>query len=367
MAAIVVIACNRAESLRRLLRALGRGHYPPGVEVPLVVSIDRHQRAAESFAVAAELPWPHGDKRLLLREESLGLQEHFLRCGDLVDEYGAVVVLEDDVYVSPFFYEFVGVALARYAGDPAIAGSSLYSFGFNECAEAPFAAVDDGADAYFLQSAGSWGQVWSRAQWSAFRAWLRRRGPVERSALIPHEMNRWPAPSWKRMLNVYLAEERKYFVIPRHGLTTNLGEPGVHVSRVVTYLSAPLSWGPRDWRLPSLSDSRCRYDPFFQLDPACLRAWSTVPLPIDLALDLYAQRDLDGIAESWVITSRNFREGAAERSFGIRLFPFETNLIEGIGGDSFGLVPRQAVLAGVREAPLRRMRTFFIPWWQIRR
>ena len=367
MPALVVIACNRPESLRRLLRALGRCHYPPGRDIPLVVSVDGHERAAESIAVAEELRWPHGDKRLLLRDELLGLKEHFLHCGDLVHDHGEIVLLEDDLYVSPCFYDFAVAALEQYAGDPRIGGLSLYSFGFNEGGETPFAAIDDGGDVYFLQSAGSWGQVWTRDQWSGFRSWLDSRGPVGSSALIPREMDRWPASSWKRLLNVYLAEQGKYFVVPRHGLSTNLGEPGVHVSRIITYLSAPLSWGPRDWRLPPLEDSWCRYDAFFQLEPRSLLARSAVPLPGDLALDLYGQRDLDSLANEWVITCRHWRDGAAERSFGIRLFPFEVNLIEGIAGESYGLVRRRDALPDLREAALRKMRTFFVPWWQITR
>jgi hypothetical protein len=285
----------------------------------------------------------------------------------LVHEHGEIVLLEDDVYVSPFFYDFVTAALERYADDPEIAGLSLYSFGFNESGETPFAAIDDGGDVYFLQSAASWGQVLTRDQWAAFRSWLDRRGPVGRSALIPREMNHWPATSWKRLFNVYLAEAGKYFVVPRHGLSTNLGEPGVHVSRVITYLSAPLSWGSRDWRLPPLRDSRCRYDAFFQLEIPSLLAWSPAPLPDDLALDLYGQRDLDSLANEWLITGRHWKDGAAERGFGIRLFPFEVNLIEGIAGESYGLVRRRDTLADLREATSRRMRSFFVPWWQINR
>ena len=180
-------------------------------------------------------------------------------------------------------------------------------------------------------------------------------------------MNRWPDTSWKRLLNVYLAETGKYFAVPRHGLCTNLGEPGVHVSRTITYHRTPLSWGPREWRLPRLRDSRCRYDAFFQLEPDCLRAWSSVLLPDDLALDLYGQRDLGALTNEWILTGRDWRDGAAERSFGIRLFPFEVNLIEGIPGDSYGLVRRGDVLADLRESTSRRMRTFFVPWWQINR
>lgn len=358
--AIVVVAYNRPQSLRRLLDALRRAHYPAGSNVALVISVDgEHEVARASVDLATKLPWPHGEKRVLARGETLGLREHVLRCGDLTEEYGAIVVLEDDLYVSPHFYAFVPAALERYACDPKIAALSLYSFGYNECGETPFAALDDGNDVYFLQSASSWGQVWTRDRWSSFREWLRRRGSLGSSKLLPGEMNRWPSTSWKKLFNIYMAEELKYSVVPRHGLTTNLGDPGVHVRRQVTHFSTPMTWGAREWRLPALHESRCRYDPFFQIETECLREWSSIALPADLTLDFYAQRDLENVTTDWILTVRE--HAFAERRFGIRLFPFEMNVIEGIAGEDWALVRREAALPTARAGVMRRMRTFFAP------
>jgi len=351
MTAIVVTACNRPDALRRLLGSLARCR---GIEdVTLIVSVDAHPDAAASIEVAR-------GAHVILQPQRLGLREHFFHSGDLVAEHDAIILLEDDLYVSVDLLDYVRAALEQYAGDRDIAALSLSAFAFHEAAEAPFAPIDDGNDVYFAQS-GGWGMVFTREQWTAFRAF--DAGRVLRPAdFLPDAMNRWPEPTWKRVLNLYLATERKYVVVPRHGLTANLAEPGVHVSRAVTYLTTPLSRGRRSWRMPPLAGSHCRYDAFLQLEAESMRALSRVPLPDSLALDLYCQRDPSTYDAEWILTSRCSR--AAERSFGLRLFPFEENVLDGIAGDDLVLARRADVLPEPRTRTLERMRSFFIPPWR---
>jgi hypothetical protein len=350
MTAIVVTACHRPDALRRLLGSLARCR---GIEdVTLIVSVDAHPDAASSVDVAR-------GAHVIVQPRRLGLREHFFHNGDLVAEHGTVIILDDDLYASPDLLDYVRAALEQYGGDGDVAALSLSAFAFHEPAEAPFAPVDDGNDVYFTQS-GGWGIVFTREWWASFRSWAASRANST-SPLLPDAMNRWPEPTWKRLFHLYLATERKYVVVPRHGLTANLAEPGVHVSRAVTYLTTPFSRGRRNWRLPSLTGSHCRYDPFLQLEAKSLRAWSRVPLPESLAVDLYCQRDPATYDAEWIITSRC--SAAAERSFGLRLFPFEENVIDGIAGDDLVLARRADVLSEPRGRTLERMRSFFIPPW----
>lgn len=349
MTAIVVMAYDRAEALRRLLASLQRC---AGVG-ELIVSIDGDGNPLRTV----ELP---PGARTIVAGGQLGLKEHFFRCGDLTRDVGTIVLLEDDLYVSPALLEYVSAALGQYADDPEIAGLSLSSFCFNECAETPFAAVDDGHDVYFAQFA-AWGLAFTAEQWARFRAWVGARGDVRSSPLLPHEINRWPEPTWKRLLNLYLAEERRYLAVPRCGVVTNLAEPGVHVRRAVTYLTTPLAAASRRWRLPRFRDSLCRYDPFLQLEAESLRAWSRVALPESLAVDLYGQRDFESLRAEWILTG--CRRRASVRSFGLRLFPFEANVIEDIAGHALALARREDVVPQPQDDTLRAMRTFFTPPW----
>ena len=99
----VVIPCyNRVDSLNRLLVSLKDANYL-GDDVDLIFSID--YSGINSVQVLAEsFQWEFGIKKLILHSNNLGLKQNILSCGDLVDEYDAVIILEDDLYVAKDFY-----------------------------------------------------------------------------------------------------------------------------------------------------------------------------------------------------------------------------------------------------------------------
>src|SRR5690606_11898173 len=133
---IIVIGYNRPKSLQRLLTSLSKAHYPEG-NIRLVISLD-NSGTLEPLRLAEAYDWPYGEKRVIHHEQRLGLRNHVLACGDLTEEYGDVLVLEDDLFVSPYFYEYTARALAFYENEPRVAGISLYSQQFNQTANLPF-------------------------------------------------------------------------------------------------------------------------------------------------------------------------------------------------------------------------------------
>ena len=170
MPAIVVVAYNRPIALTQILWSISRAQFTGYDNIPLVISIDKSDdetvtQIAESFI------WGYGTKRIIKHESRLGLRNHILACGDLTSEYHAVIVLEDDLYVSPVFYDYAVQAMRYFGEDEAISGISLYAYDVNEHAIVRFCAIDDGNHNYFLQSASSWGQLWTRRQWDGFRHW----------------------------------------------------------------------------------------------------------------------------------------------------------------------------------------------------
>lgn len=120
--ALVVVGYNRPRSMRRILDSLNRAKYDY-TEIPLMISIDNSgddsvRKEAESFQ------WKHGEKKLICHKERMGLRKHIISCGDLTEEYGAVMILEDDLYVSPDYYNYAMKALEKYGDHPKIAGIS---------------------------------------------------------------------------------------------------------------------------------------------------------------------------------------------------------------------------------------------------
>ena len=167
---IVVVAYNRLESLKRILASLSRGEYPRE-PVELIISIDRGDNQ-EVLQYADAFPWPHGEKRVIYRQENLGLKRHILTCGDLTQDHDGIILLEDDLVVSPDFYRYAQECCTFVQGQDRIAGVALYNHRLSQLTEKVFEPLEDGFDNWYFRYACSWGQMWTKEQWALFKAWF---------------------------------------------------------------------------------------------------------------------------------------------------------------------------------------------------
>ncbi|HEX8677860.1 MAG TPA: glycosyltransferase, partial [Segetibacter sp.] len=143
--AIVVVTYNRPASLNRLLTFLSNSVFDSS-DINLVISIDYHSSPMhdEVVKIANKFHWKYGFKKIIEHQNNLGLKTHVLSCGDLSVEYGAVIVLEDDIAVSPYFYNYAVQSLEAYDEDKNIAGISLYAFQWSTVAARPFTPAENG-------------------------------------------------------------------------------------------------------------------------------------------------------------------------------------------------------------------------------
>lgn len=212
---IVVALYNREIPSKRLLHSLAIADYPAGEQVRLVISIDNDNNKNQNIVeLANNYSWSFGPKEVIYQPKGLGLRDHFNFCGDLTEKYGAVIFLEDDLYVSPFFYDYVIKAIDYYEGDSNIAGISLYNYTRIEAKvnPLPFSPVDDGYDTYFLQQA-SWGQIWTWEMWRPFKKWFKECGKpeiIESFPQVPNNVKRWPNSSWKKNYITYHCYPTKF-------------------------------------------------------------------------------------------------------------------------------------------------------------
>ena len=149
----MIIAYNRPGALERLLGSVERAAYP-SEDVQLVISIDQGGDPGVE-KIARDFPFSHGQKRLIVRPEKMGLKRHVLACSALALEYGSVIVLEDDLYVSRDYYFYACAALEHTQSDERLAGVSLYSHRLNVHARVPFEAIGDGSDGWYFMFASS--------------------------------------------------------------------------------------------------------------------------------------------------------------------------------------------------------------------
>jgi GT2 family glycosyltransferase len=132
---LIVVTYNRPNSLNRLLNSLSKANYAQKVDI--IISIDG-KGDKEISKIANDLKWNFGNKEIIIHKKNLGLRQHILLCADLSQNYDGIILLEDDLYVSPEFYAYALSAIEYYKNCDMVAGIALYSHAFNETAQFPF-------------------------------------------------------------------------------------------------------------------------------------------------------------------------------------------------------------------------------------
>lgn len=169
---IVVVAYNRPQSLKRILKFIGNAKYPDK-NVPLIISIDKGDNE-EVLNIANDFVWEYGEKIVDYQKENLKLRKHILKCGNWSKKFGSVIILEDDLIVSPYFYAYAQKALSFSTDKHYIGGISLYNHRWNVNVSEPFEISDDPFDNWYFQFASSWGEAWTKEQWISFLEWYEK-------------------------------------------------------------------------------------------------------------------------------------------------------------------------------------------------
>lgn len=328
--AIIAVGYNRVESLNRLLLSLSRGYYSE--EVDLIISVD-YSGSDDVLRCANLFEWHYGNKTVRTFNERQGLKKHILSCGDYLEEYDAVAVFEDDIVVAPSFFGFMQRAYDFYKNEERIAGISLYGHAWNVNEGDAFYPEPSEYDTYFFQFAQSWGQIWLKKQWFAFRQWLKNNaGEVEVAADIPPNVSQWPDNSWLKYHIKYCIRENKYFVYPYASLTSCFSDIGEHQKRVNTIYQVPISTQKREkWNFAPFHESAIKYDAFFERQGL----GRIIGIPDDeLLIDLYGTKKDNG-RQRYIITTKSYPYQILE-SYGLQLRPHEVNVeVRNPGNDIF--------------------------------
>ena len=289
---IVVAAYNRPDSLSRILHGISRAEY--NQDVQLIISIDPSKNR-EVIKVAEEFKWHHGEKTILTHKKHLGLRNHILACGDIALKNDGVIVLEDDLYVSPQFDNYVQHAVDFYQGQKGICSISLYNHTLYETAYLPFKPIEDGFDNYMLHIPCSWGQCWTKDQWSAFKKWYDKNNQgykPSKNWLMPEDIPTWPESSWKKYFYFYMLENEVYFTYPRIGLTTNFSDPGTHIVSKKQAFQVSLLYHKKEWKFSALESSKAIYDAFCELRADVFLGKRPEEFPKDIEVLMYGSKPL---------------------------------------------------------------------------
>lgn len=322
--AVVVVGYNRLLSIQRLLFSLNESIYN-NIEVPLVISIDASGNK-ELYDFVRSYEWNYGEKYVIIREQKLGLKRHIFECGDLTKYFKAVILLEDDLFVSPFFYNYVLKTIDYYQEDDAVACVGLYSYASNIYAALPFVPLQTEYDVYGIQATITWGECWNERMWQGFRTWLSHSEPIRWDTLdIPDGVKNFKR-AWSKYFTAYLSVTDRYVIAPYKSFTTNFSEAGEHRSMADNCVQVPIVRRLEEFKFGPIS-CIIKYDSFF--NPVGLDSYIPVTRG-NLCVDFYSlrpnNRNLRYLLTTDVLPYKCVREYAlAER-------PIEANVIDNVDG-----------------------------------
>jgi len=162
LAPILLFTFKRPEHTRRTLESLA--HNPEFAESPLFIFCDGARNELEAVQVEATRKlvrdWPHSKKTLIERDRNWGLANSIISgVTELCGRFGRVIVVEDDLIVSPVFLNYLNAALVHYADEPRVMQISAHMFPVD---------IQSKFDAVMLPFTTSWGwATWDRA-WKHF-------------------------------------------------------------------------------------------------------------------------------------------------------------------------------------------------------
>lgn len=322
--AIVVVGYNRLDSIKRLLYSLLKAKYP-SKDIPLCISIDASGCIELNDYVNA-FEWPHGEKFVNIQQERLGLRKHIIQCGDLSQKFKGVIILEDDIYVSEYFYQYVLDIVEYYYDDDRIAGFSLYK---NEvCGPYNFEmlSLNDGSDSFLRQSVASWGQCWTDKQWAGFRKWYDGWTDEKMTNVdMPLVIKKW-TKAWSKFYMAYEILNDKYFIFPNVSLTTCFSEAGENSEVASCVGQANLLCGPKTYHFKPFEEL-VKYDIF-----SCnlqLYDWVSIPEK-DLCLSINGNNP--NIHHKRYVLSTYEMPYQVVRSWALQMRPIELNVRDNLQG-----------------------------------
>lgn len=169
LAPVLLFTYNRLDHTRQTVEALQRNVYADNTEVFVYSDAPKNEAAEDSVrAVRKYLHGVAGFKRveIIERTENWGLARNIIDgVTNIVNEYGKVIVLEDDIVTSKYFLKYMNDALRIYCNEGKVQLISGYSYIPNDCRR---------VDAYFLPFTSCWGWATWKRVWRGFK-----RNPAE--------------------------------------------------------------------------------------------------------------------------------------------------------------------------------------------
>lgn len=177
LAPIILFTYNRPDHARQVIDALKQN--PLSIESELFIFSDGPKDAEAQVEVEAVRTLAHNtegfkDVHVIERPNNFGLAKSIIDgVGQIIETHGKVIVLEDDIVVSPHFLDYMNTALDTYEHEDRVV--SIHGYIYPVEKELP--------ETFFLKGADCWGWATWKRGWDVFEtngsallAKLRERG-----------------------------------------------------------------------------------------------------------------------------------------------------------------------------------------------
>lgn len=352
--AIVIPVFNRLQSLEKLLWSIERAIIPGSTFL-----IFRYHYGASNDVISfiEDYYWHFGKKRIIIDSEQIGLDENLRRCGDLSQEYDAVIILEDDSIVSPYFYLYSQKALEFYAQDERIGQISLYNYHKNSFSNLPFNTLNNQFDVFAIQKTSTRGQAFSKSQWTNFRNWLSEKNNEPSST--PEYIKNFGLKNWEHQHNCYLIDKGLYSIWPNTSLSSNQGKSGTHHPNNIDagFFQVPLQNHEFEYEFAQLE--KCyKYDAFFELEPEHYESIAKeLSIPINnLTIDLHGCKPIEYGGKFW-LTCKPCRNPIM--SFADDLKPIELNVLWKNKGTGISICSADDLVKNVKTDHYKNAQRYF--------
>lgn len=239
-APVVIFTYNRYQHTKNTIEALGKNTIAKDTVVYIMVDyIDNEEQRRNNqqlYDYLNDSLWKQNFQKvkILYATYHKGLANSIIEgVSDIINQYGKIIVLEDDIVTVPIFLEYMNDCLNFYKDDPQIWSISGYAI--------PEKRIEDLNDSLYLSyRASSWGWAtwkdrWDTIDWKVsdykkfkynlFKRKHFNRGGNDLSFMLDRQM-KGDIDSWAVRWCYNQSKQNKYTVYPSHTLVENVGCDG---------------------------------------------------------------------------------------------------------------------------------------------
>ncbi|MFC5498386.1 glycosyltransferase family 2 protein [Caenimonas terrae] len=270
-APIALFIFKRPEHTRRTLESLAQNsefHHSP-----LFIYCDGARNVSEVEAVETTRKlvrgWPHPDKTLIERDHNWGLAKSIIE-GVTVqcDLHGKVIVVEDDLVVSPHYLSYMNAALVKYQDDDRVISVHGYSY-----------PIDNLPEAFFIKGASCWGWATWKRGWDLFEPDGQKLYDELKRLNLMHRFNILGAFPYMRMLHDQILGRNNSWAIRWYASAFIKGKLTLHPGKSLVSNIGLDGTGdhcdPEDMRPPNFSSDPIKLEDIVVAEEAnALQAWA---------------------------------------------------------------------------------------------